>query len=84
MERVRVMGEETRGSGSTLLTFAALRRQYGLGDRTLKREAAAGSFPVYRAGTAWPRVRRSEFEAWLDSTRVEYASTSAQPIPGDP
>ena len=55
---------------SELLTFPQLRREYGIGIRTLQREGASGSFPVYSAGTAWPRVLRSEFEEWLRSTRI--------------
>ena len=58
----------------SLLTLPEVHREFGIGLRTLRREAAKGSFPTYSAGTAWPRVRRSEFERWLSSTRV--ASTT--------
>ena len=56
---------------SALASFPQLRREYGIGTETLKREAAAGSFPVYECGTPKrPRVRRDEFERWLESTRI--------------
>ncbi len=54
-----------------LLSFPEIRRLYGIGLATLKRAAAQGSFPVYEAGTPYrPRVRRSEFEEWLSTTRI--------------
>ena len=54
------------------LTFPEIRRQYGIGLQTLRREAARGSFAVYESGTPKrPRVCRAEFEAWLSSTRIE-------------
>ena len=62
---------EEQAPRKELLTFPQLRRRYGLGLRTLRREAARGAFPVYRAGTKWPRVLREEFESWLQSTQVE-------------
>ena len=69
------MHEDTRKCA--LLTFPQIHREYGLGVRTLQREAARGSFPVYAAGTAWPRVLRVEFEDWLRSTRIP-AGTGAR------
>ena len=59
-----------RSQLTELLTLPEAHRCYGIGLKTLRREAARGSFPVYAAGTHWPRVRRSEFDAWLRSTRV--------------
>ena len=53
-----------------LLTIPELHRVYRLGLKALRRAAARGDFPVYLAGTSWPRVRRAEFEAWLASTRL--------------
>ena len=62
-----------RNSGKTaLLSFPQIRREYGLGLTTVRREAARGSFPVYQAGTPHrPRVRRDEFESWLASTLID-------------
>ena len=74
------------GGKSKLLTFPQLRREYGLGLRTLRREAAQGAFPLYWAGTKWPRVLRAEFESWLRSTRMEPAelarAKNSDPRPG--
>ena len=60
-----------------LLTFPALRRQYLIGLHTIRQQAARGAFPVYTAGTSWPRVERGDFERWLRSTRVEVAAPRA-------
>ncbi len=57
-------------TGRELLTLPQIHRRYGLGLRTLRRAAASGAFPLYMAGTTWPRARREEFEAWLESTRT--------------
>ena len=53
-----------------LLTIPALAREYGIGERTLRREAKRGAFPTYHVGTCWPRVRRRDFERWIGSTRA--------------
>ncbi len=53
-----------------LLTIPALAREYGIGEKTIRREAKRGSFPGYLVGTCWPRVRRREFERWIGSTRA--------------
>ncbi len=66
------MGRDT--AKSELLTFPQLRREYGIGIRSLRREADRGSFPVYSAGTSWPRVLRIEFERWLRSTQIRATS----------
>lgn len=53
------------------LTFPRTKREYGLGIRTLRRLAfTERAFPVYTFGTTWPRIKRSEFEAWIRSTRI--------------
>lgn len=51
-------------------TLPEVARRYGLGVKVVRRAAKAAAFPVYTAGTTWPRVRFAEFEAWLKSTRV--------------
>lgn len=62
---------ERNSPKSPFLTIPQIRREYGIGLETLRREAARGSFPVYEAGTPRRhRVRRDEFEAWLSSTRL--------------
>ncbi len=53
-----------------LLTIPALAREYGIGEKTIRREAKRGSFPGYLVGTCWPRVRRRDFERWIGSTRA--------------
>ena len=74
----RLSGMQEQAPRRELLTLPQLRREYGLGMRTLRREAERGSFPVYSAGTKWPRVRRSEFEAWLRSTRIREGTPLGQ------
>ncbi len=70
MERRSNVGRNDRRS-TELLSFPEIQRRYGIGLVTLKREASRGSFPVYEAGTPRrPRVRRSEFEEWVSTTRI--------------
>ena len=55
-------------------TLPEAARRLGVSVKVLRREAKAGAFPVYTAGTARggrARVRFAEVEAWLRSTRVE-------------
>ena len=52
------------------LTLPAIAREYRIGLRALRRAVARGGFPIYSAGTSWPRVRRADFERWLESTRL--------------
>ncbi len=61
----------TDRSENELLTLPALNREYRIGMKSLYRLAAEGAFPVYTAGTNRPRVRRAEFERWLESTRLQ-------------
>ena len=51
-------------------TLPEASRRFGIGLKTLRRRAAAGAFPTYSGETAWPRVKFSEVEQWLRSTRV--------------
>ena len=53
-----------------LLTIPELHRLYKIGVHSLRRAAASGAFPIYGAGTNWPRARQSEFEDWLASTQI--------------
>lgn len=46
-------------------------RLFGIGLKRLRQRAAEGCFPVYTADTTWPRVKFSEVENWLRSTRVQ-------------
>ncbi len=65
------LSDVERNHPKQLLTFPDIRREYGIGLQTLRREGARGSFAVYEAGTPCrPRVKRAEFEAWLRSTRI--------------
>ena len=58
------------GRQRELITLPDVNRIYGIGIRALRRAAARGDFPVYTAGTAWPRVLRREIEEWIRSTRI--------------
>lgn len=48
--------------------------RFGLGVKRMRRLAREGAFPVYGADSAWPRVKFSEVEGWLRSTRVARTS----------
>ena len=61
-----------------LLTIPALAREYGIGEKTIRREAKRGSFPGYLVGTCWPRVRRRDFERWIASTRAPVSRHAAR------
>ena len=64
------------GRAPELITLPEIHRIYGIGIRALRRAAARGDFPVYMAGTSWPRVLRREFEEWLSSTRIDVSAES--------
>ncbi len=61
---------KTTSDKPQLATLPELARRYGLGIKTIRRLAAEEAFPTYQIGRAWPRVRVSEFEAWLRSTQT--------------
>ena len=61
-----------------LLTIPALAREYGIGVKTIRREAKRGSLPVYSVGTCRPRARRHEFERWVRSTRTPVGRHAAR------
>ncbi len=48
---------------------AALR--FGIGEKLLRQRIGAGEIPSYSAGTRRMRVRFSDIEAWLKTTRAE-------------
>ena len=57
-------------------TLPEAARRLGVSVKVLRREARAGAFPTYGAGTAKGgrrRVRFAEVETWLRSTCVEDA-----------
>lgn len=53
-----------------LRTFSQLHAEYRIGIHLLKRAAARGEFPTYSVSSSVPRVRVSDFEVWLESTRL--------------
>ncbi len=55
-------------------------RRFGTGAKRLRTLAAAGAFPMYDLGTAWPRVKFSEVETWLRSTRVPATDHAAKRV----
>ena len=72
-------GTEQIDTDRELLTLPQLNRETGIGLRTLRRALASGDLLAYSAGTAWPRVRRSEFESWIASTRVPIHKSGKEP-----
>ena len=51
-------------------TLPEAARRFSIGLKKLRRRGAEGCFPVYTGETTWPRVKFSEVEAWLRSTRI--------------
>ena len=72
------MDAELDSNPNELLTLPALARKYGIGVKTIRREAKRGSFPVYSVGTCRIRVRRHEFERWIRSTRTPVSRHAAR------
>ncbi len=68
----------------SFLTLPEASRQFGIGLGTLKAHAARGSFPTYRLGTRWRRVKRSELLRWVNSRRVSVNGNECVPDAGDP
>ena len=64
------MDAERDSNPNELLAISALAGEYGIGVKTIRREAKRGSLPVYSVGTCRPRARRHEFERWVRSTRA--------------
>ncbi len=62
--------KRTPSSDRELLTLPSVSRIYGIGVKALRRAAERGDFPTYAVGTSWPRIRRSEFDLWVASTRL--------------
>jgi len=59
-----------RGENQEFETIPKLSKELGIGLETLREAAASGSFPVYKIGKRWRRVKRREVVAWVNSTRV--------------
>ena len=51
-------------------TLPEASRRFGIGLKKLRQRADEGKFPVYSGETAWPRIKFSEVEEWLRSTRI--------------
>jgi hypothetical protein len=51
-------------------TLPEASRLFGIGLKKLRLRVAEGCFPIYMGGTSWPRVKFTEVEEWLRSTRV--------------
>lgn len=56
------------------ITIPEASRRLGIGLRSLRRRAREECFAVYSADSAWPRVKLSEVEGWLRSTRVRVSN----------
>ncbi len=61
-------------------TLPEASRRFGIGLKKLRQLAAKGAFPVYSGETAWLRVKLSEVEAWLRSTRVPITQHACQRV----
>jgi hypothetical protein len=45
-------------------------RSSGIGVRVFRREAKAGSFPVYQVGKRWV-AKRADVDRWIESRRID-------------
>jgi hypothetical protein len=61
-------------------TLPEASRRFGIGLKKLRQRAAENAFPVYSGETAWLRVKFSEVEAWLRSTRVPITQHACQRV----
>ena len=55
-------------------TIPQAARRFGLGVKMVRRMAREGAFPVYLERSGWPRVKYTEVEIWLRSTRLRPTS----------
>lgn len=59
-----------------LYTIPEWSRRKGICHRLIRRAVREGGLPAYSAGSAWPRIYRSDIERWLRSTRIPPSSTT--------
>ena len=64
----------------TYATIPEVSRLLGISPRRLRLALKAGAFPVYDVGTSWPRVKVSEVERWIESTRVAVTDHAAKRV----
>ena len=62
-----------------LITLPELSRRYSLSRQTIRRAIKAGGFLLFDCGTAWPRVRVSDIEAWISSTQIKQRNPDETP-----
>jgi excisionase family DNA binding protein len=58
------------------LTVRQVARLFGFGERALRNLIASGALATYRPPGCWPRLRRTDVEAYIESQRVETPSPS--------
>ena len=64
----------------TYVTIPQVSRLLGISMKRLRSAARDGAFPVYDVGTSWPRVRVSEVQRWIESTRVPVTDHAAKRV----
>jgi hypothetical protein len=61
----------TPDNNKKFLTIPQIVRETGIGYKALRHAIATGALPAYSAGTNWPRIRRSDFDSWFESTKIQ-------------
>ena len=72
-------GQNTK-SFPVYVTIPRVSQLLGVSTRRLRLAIKAGAFPVYTMGTTWPRVRVSEVQRWIESTRVAPTDHAAKRV----
>ena len=62
------------------VTIPRASRLLGISAKRLRVAVKDGAFPVYDMGTAWPRVRVSQVQRWVESTRVPLTDHAARRV----
>ena len=62
------------------VTIPHASRLLGISARRLRLAVRDGKFPIYDVGTAWPRVKVSEVQRWIESTRAPLTDHAAKRV----
>jgi hypothetical protein len=66
--------QKTQNESTRYLTIPAAAKLLGLSPHLLREQAKREAVPTYSVGSSWPRVRITDIEDWVRSTRVRATS----------
>ena len=58
-------------SNGEYITIRQTNRQYGFGERCWRKAVADGELTLYQLPGSWPRLRRSDVEAYIERRRID-------------